>query len=161
MLLGLGMLVFFAFQPYDKPARNPIFSVSVGPSIGWSLISAIFFTFLAYNGFFVYPSDVAGGGLFLVIAGVSLYGAWRLWHLPTRKIEFYDDSFEVMGRGEMSILRYADVAKVAKVRTISFWLPITRIQLTLGSQEQLSAPGNPSQPKLKSDLYTWLLTKIN
>ncbi len=123
---------------------------------------AIFLGFVTVYGVVSETLDAIGLAWFVVLTGYFFVLFIRpRFHSVNRGL-FYDDHAELTGRNDSAVFRYADMAQVLMVKKLSFFDPYTRMHIQLkGKDGPLIIFENPRNRTLKTDLYTWLLSKVS
>ena len=101
-----------------------------------------------------------GAVVIVPFAMFFLYGFVKYWRLKISKAFFFEDYFELYGRGLRETLRYEDIQSVEMMRRASYWLPL-RLAIRLKREPNLLLlVANPRSESLNMDLHSWLVKKL-
>jgi hypothetical protein len=109
---------------------------------------------------------IVGDAWFVLIAAISLLGVFRLVSQRVRKGRFYEDHFVIEGKALDGRFDYTGIEQVSVAK-----LPLAKVFPAFGIRKQvhlrfkgenqdLVIPRNPSNLRLKTDLYSWLEERI-
>jgi hypothetical protein len=91
-----------------------------------------------------------------------LYGFVKYWRLKISRVLFFEEHFEVFGRGTRENLRYEEIQMVELLQATSFWAPSLHVTIHLKQKDNpLLLIMNPRSKSLGIDLYTWLVGKLS
>ncbi len=144
-------------EPSIRPEKK--FELSLLPlTLGVAIGSGFGFLFGLVQ---VIGSLYLSGFVSLFLSTVIVVAFFRVSHIASvRNASFYEESFEVKGKGVQREIGYAEVEGVTKVYQglSSLFGPHVVIKLK-GNPMPLILPYNPRNRNLKEDLFTWLLEK--
>ncbi len=135
---------------------EPIFTYSTIYDFGLMLSVFLFVFFLVTYTLLSGFRDLATSLSASLVGLLTLYESLRIWLRPVRKAAFHDDQFELAGWGLKKKINYSEVEKVTKSRKGL----ATAITLFIRNEARpFVLFKNPSNEKLRTDLYTWLIQK--
>jgi hypothetical protein len=98
---------------------------------------------------------------FFLAAGIPAFGFIRNWTRPVRRAKFYEDRFQIVGGGIHRELDYSDVISVSLENRFQHFLYPLHVRIRINSGEDFLVPGNPKNRKLRTDLCSWLIGKVD
>ena len=141
----------------SMPLNKPLFVYYAKPELFVSgMAFAIVFVAAIYG---VLSDEVGMLGIVWVglIDLIFLYQVVVRWPLPYWTVEFYDDKIVAKKLGSKAQMNYASIKNVQLSKSI-WWG--SRISIHSGTlNKPITVLKNPKDSKLKTDLYSWLLTK--
>jgi len=123
------------------------------------MLVSILFIGIGIYGYLVVPSNPTGIFTF-VIAGLLILSAVQRWTRPIRTASFFDDHVDLSGRKFRKRIQYSAITNLSTNRTPPK-RNSTLLIMTKGDERTLSIMRNPTDKKLKVDLYTWLSERID
>jgi len=99
--------------------------------------------------------------LFILILDLIYVGSiLRLYTYRVHKAQFFDDYFEVRGRGLNRRVEYKRISQTQRLSAVPIFANRIQVRIDLMDDVAITIPGNPRNGKLKVDLYSWLSRRI-
>ena len=139
------------------PKIKPLFTYSAKPELiasGWAFALVVVATSYAILSEGVDPFNIAWISL---IEFVFFYEILVRWRLPFWSVKFYEDRIFLEKRGSRVQIEYPRIQEVRLSKSIWWGKKLTIYTGRQGSP--VTVLRNPKDSKLKTDLYSWLLTK--
>jgi hypothetical protein len=99
---------------------------------------------------------------FSIFCLIPIYSLRKLVFRTVKRVEFYDHYFIVSGWNTNKRIKYTDIEKITPIKgKMIYLIPRTRLSISVRGEGWIRANlENPTNRKLKTDLYTWLLGKV-
>lgn len=141
-------------------ALQAIFVASLTPVLVMYSVTTIGCLYFGIRLFFSSSSVFLGSVSLLLAATLSGAGIIRNWIQSVRIARFYENQFQLDGRGLSQDFSYSDIGDVSLEKDLTFYLPTPRIRIRTKESGDFVVFGNPKNRKLQTDLYSWLRTKV-
>lgn len=106
------------------------------------------------------PLGFFGGGVCFILSAYKFMGFYVNWNREVRRAEFHESDFRVVRRGQAMNLMYSDIAKVSLIKKNEPFLNPTRINIKMNDGAEFVIFGNPRNPGLRMNLFTWLGERV-
>jgi hypothetical protein len=142
-----------------RHSPEPFFYYSSTPAqIAYFLLLAVFIPVLLIE---VWTRSVVGSLFFFILDSLLVGSFVRLYTYPVHHARFFDDYFDVRGRKLNKRIGYDQVSKVEKFVVIPILTNRTQVRILVNKELLLVIPGNLRSKTLKTDLYSWLSSRVS